>query len=530
MLGVIALGATITGLPVRALAQSQADVTAANRKTYFDGDPFDKTRFDPPKYGTPPAWGIGKTGFDSTNTRGKKIRKKVRAALTARPMVSSSLPQSGASGPSTYLLPQPRAGASGPTPTVAIPTNAEIYADGTVAPVNGSLAKIVQRRRPIVTAIEPFDPLGMRVGAFIVKPALEITGGHDNNVPRSPKAQASSFLIVAPEVLATSDWERHELRANLRGSYTSYKELPNFNSPNLDTKVNARIDVTSQTRVDLEGRALFATESPGDPNFPTGVSTPPMYSTIGGTGGIVHRFNRFEVSVKGIYDRTEYEASTLNDGSTLDNEDLNYRQYGTALRGSYEIGPGIKPFVEIAVDKRQHDNPVDSLGVARDSDGTVPRIGTTFELSRMLVGEISVGYLTRHYQDPTLQDLRGAVLDASLAWTATALTKATLTAKTTADESREFGVSGILRRDVALQVDHAFRQWLILSGRVGAGVDEYQGSDRKDDRYSLSGLLTYKLNPNLWLKGEVRQEWFKSNIPDSDYAATMFLLGLRFQR
>ena len=530
LLGAVALGATVTGLPPDALAQSQADVTAANRTTYFDGDPLDRRRFDPPKYGGATGTGAGKTGFDSTNARAKKTKKQARAALTAKRPASALPPAPAPTSPATFLHPRPRAGASVETPTAALPPGAEIYADGTVPPVTGSVARIVRQRRAVVAEVEPFDPLGLRIGAFVVKPAVELTGGHDSNVPRSPKAKASSFLIVAPELLAKSDWERHELSADLRGSYTGYNELPNFNRPNLNTKANARIDVSSQTRVDLEGRALLATDSPGDPNFPSGVSKPPMYSTLGMSGGFAHRFNRLELSVKGTFDRTKYEQSTLNDGSTLDNIDLNYRQYGTALRGSYEIGPGVKPFVEIAFDKREHDRPVDSSGVARDSNGMVPRIGTTFELSRKLTGEISAGYLTRHYQDPTLADLRGAVLDASLIWTASALTKATLTAKTTADESRNFGVSGILKRDIGLQVDHAFRQWLIVTGKVVAGVDEYQGSDRKDDRYSVSGLLTYKLNRNIWLKGELRQEWFKSNVPDSDYAATTFLLGLRFQQ
>ncbi len=533
MLGAFALG--VTALPSRAYAQSQAqpapaDVAAANRQTYFDGDPLDRRRFDPPRYGTPPAAGAGKTGFDSTNARAKKTRKQMRDALAAK-QTALSPPPPDPTAPSTYLRPQSRAaGVSIPTPSAALPPNAEIYADGTVPPVTGSVARIVQRRRVVADPIEPFDPLGLRLGAFIVKPAVEFNAGYDSNPARTPTGKGSGILIVAPELLAKSDWERHELSTALRGSYTSYNELSNFNRPNLDSKVNARIDVTSQTRVDLEGRALLATDTPGDPNFPTGVSEPPVYTTIGATGGLAQRFNRVELSVKGTVDRTKYEQSTLNDGSTLDNIDLNYKQYGAALRGSYELGPGVKPFVEIAVDKREHDRPVDSLGVARDSNATIPRIGTTFELSRILTGEISLGYLTRHYQDPALADLRGGVLDASLIWNATALTKATLTAKTTAEESRTFGISGILKRDVGLQIDHAFRQWLILTGKVSTGLDEYQGSDREDRRYAVSGLVTYKLNRNVWFKTELRQEWFKSNAPDSDYAATTFLLGLRFQQ
>ena len=46
------------------------------------------------------------------------------------------------------------------------------------------------------------------------------------------------------------------------------------------------------------------------------------------------------------------------------------------------------------------------------------RAGTTFELTRLLTGEASAGYLTRQYKDPTLPELSGLVADASLIWAA----------------------------------------------------------------------------------------------------------------
>ena len=44
-----------------------------------------------------------------------------------------------------------------------------------------------------------------------------------------------------------------------------------------------------------------------------------------------------------------------------------------------------------------------------------------------------------------------------------------------------------------------------------------------------SGALTYKLNRMAQVKGEVRQEWLRSTVPGVDYAATVFLLGMRLQ-
>jgi len=91
-------------------------------------------------------------------------------------------------------------------------------------------------------------------------------------------------------------------------------------------------------------------------------------------------------------------------------------------------------------------------------------------------------------------------------------------------------VSGALYRDVSLQVDHAFRRWLIGSVKVGFGLDDYVGMSREDNRYSVGVALTYKLDRSWQVKGEVRQDWLRSNQSGNDYNATTFLLGLRWQK
>jgi hypothetical protein len=154
-------------------------------------------------------------------------------------------------------------------------------------------------------------------------------------------------------------------------------------------------------------------------------------------------------------------------------------------------------------------------------------VGTTFEFSHKLVGEISGGYLTRDYEEPTLQSLKGVIFDASLIWRANALTTVSLAAKSTADEVIVAGVSGVLRRDFALQVDHAFRRWLIATAKLAYGSDDYIGSLRKDDRYALSMGLAYKLTRTAQIKGELRHDWLRSSIPTADYTATAVLVGFR---
>ena len=55
-------------------------------------------------------------------------------------------------------------------------------------------------------------------------------------------------------------------------------------------------------------------------------------------------------------------------------------------------------------------------------------------------------------------------------------------------------------------------------------------ADREDKRFSAGLGLTYKLNRTTQIKGEFRQDWLRSNVSSNDYTASIFMLGLRFQR
>lgn len=493
--------------------------TATLMRPALDGDPLDPPRFARPEdrrrtprtqtFGNPPASGAGLTGFHSAN-RPRRPPAKARAAVPPPvpvPVLPDQAPAAAARAAAVVTAQQPPPATGGFTPLPASPP----------------------RKRP-PPDLEPFDAVGVRAGAFLVKPAIELTGGYDSNPARSLHGTGSGLYTVAPELLVQSLWSRHELRADLRGSYTGYQEMPSLDRPYFDGKVTGRVDVSRDTRIDLDGRWLLSTDNPGSPNLQADLARLPAYNTLSAGAGVAHRFNRFEVALKGTVERTTYEESELTDGTRVSNDDRNFSQYGAQLRGSYELTPGVKPFVEVGADTRVHDEDVNCFCEMRDSRGNSLRAGSTFELTRLLTGEISAGWLTRTYDDPALPELNGFLFDGSLLWSATALTTVRFTAKSAVDETTLTGVSGIFRRDFGLQVDHAFRRWLIATARLGYGYDTYPGSPREDTRYLASAQLTYKATRTLHVKGEFRQEWLRSNLAGNDYTASVFLLGLRLQR
>jgi hypothetical protein len=490
---------------------------------------------------TPPS-AAGDTGFDSTNNKKAKAKKaKAKPGTDAR-----------AAAPAATL---PAPAVISPYQKPATPAANAAYASAPgepAVPEIGPIRKKPTRRKAHVETDDPYAPLGVRAGGFVLFPAVELIGGYDTNPGRSPDGKGASLYTIAPELLAQSDWSRHELKAELRGSYTGYRPdtTPTLSRPNFNGKVDGRVDVTHDTRIDLGSRLLVSTDNPGSPNLEAGLSKLPIFTTIGGTAGLGQRFSRLDVSIKGDAERTAYQDSTFTDGTTGSNKDRNYNQYTGTLRGGYELTPGITPFVEVAADTRVHDLNADLNGYKRDSKGLTGKLGTTFELSRLLTGEVALGYTRRNYEDPRLTQLSGLIGNASLIWTVNALTTAKFTAASTVGESIIPGISGILYRDAGLQVDHSFRRWLIGTVKFGVGLDTYKsadviygidpicgcvvtspgGPDREDKRYSFGLGLTYKLNRMVQVKGEYRQEWLRSNVSGNDYSASIFLLGLRVQQ
>jgi hypothetical protein len=495
-------------------------------------DPRSVQRFNPPVPGarstggtqplaTPkeilPPSGAGDTGFDSTGAVGKKKKKN-------KPGDPRPLPPP----------PQPLPGApqfiDGHGAAQQIKVRAP-YADA-------FKAEDAPPRRPAPPPQDAYEPVGIRTGSFLLKPSVEVSRGYDNNPSHIANGPSSGYTVVESNLKAQSQWSQHELGLDLRGSYSDYDKLSSLNRPLLDAKVHSRIDVSRDTAINTEERLFVSTDYPGSPNLPVGFAKLPISTSYGATIGLTQRFNHLELNVKTTVDRTQYQATPLTDGTTSPNQDRDFNQFGGAVRASYEVFPGVKPFVELAGDTRIHDLQFDRDGLQRDSKALTPRVGTTFDIARSLTGEVSVGYLERKFQDPTLPTLGGLVADASLIWNATGLTTATLTASSKADETVLADVSGVFRRDVGLQVDHALRRWLIWTVRAGIGFDEYVSTpcscngymERKDTRTSLGTALTYKFNRELSLKGEYRYDQLTSNTPGVNYTASAFLVGLKYQR
>lgn len=480
-----------------------------------------------PTYGLPAASGASGSGYDSLNRTRKKPKLYPGQAKPKPAPGPGSRPPAAADPNARVRLSIPPSETANKTP---------------IPPAMAGTVVGQPPRKRLKIDEDPFGAVGDYAGSFLVKSAVEFMGGYDTNPGRTFVPKGSPFYVVAPEFLAVSDWERHAVVADLRGSFTGYSNTfppptdgtissapTNVDRPDFTGHIDGRLDVSHDTRLLGQVRLRVATDNPGSPNVQAGLAKYPIYSTLGGTFGVDQNFNRLQISAGATVDRTLYTESKLTDGTSTTNDDRNFSQYGGVARLSYDLMPGVRPFAEVEGDSRVHEVKLDRNGYARDSSGGYAKAGTSFEFSRLLTGEISVGYAARDYVDTRLNRLQGLLVASSLVWTATPLTTAKFYSTTSIDETTLPGTSGVLTHVYTVEVDHDFRRWLTGIGKFTWGTLDYQGDNRHDKIYSLSGDLVYKMTRNLWVKGTLRRDWLDSNIVGNSTNSTVVMLGVRLQ-
>ncbi|MGY3448282.1 hypothetical protein ACVILH_000624 [Bradyrhizobium sp. USDA 4353] len=386
-----------------------------------------------------------------------------------------------------------------------------------------------QPQAPAMMEEDPYEPKGITVGNFILKPAFEMSSGFDSNPGRVPQGKGSAFVSVAPVLLVRSQFEKHLLNADVRVGYIDYAKLRQLSRPTVDAKVNGRYDITDTFALNGEGHVAVDADDPGTPRFTGRFAKIPLASTVGGSAGVTKRFEDFEVSTKAAIDRVAFQNAPLMDGQIVSNADRNFVQYGSQSRVTYNLTPEIRPFVDVAVDRRVHDIAVDAEGFRRDSTGTAVEAGVTLNYADKLTGDVAVGYLTRRFQDPLLKPVNGFIADANLNWQFAKETAIAFGAKSQVVESTEVGISGVLKRDVTVGVEHQFEPWLVGTFLAGYGQDAFTGTTRVDNRYLVELGMLYKFSRLLQFRASVRREDTRSNFKENNLSATVVQVGARVQ-
>ncbi len=373
---------------------------------------------------------------------------------------------------------------------------------------------VEERRRP------QFDPIGIRAGGFLIFPSVQVGTEYDSNAFATEKKREDDFaLLVRPRITAVSQWSRHALNASLFGDFGFYKEFDENNYQDFGAAVNGRLDVTRDDKI--FGNLSLARRHQGRES-PEDIGVGDLVTYVDGLAALGYRkdFNLIYVSVGASVNRLDYS----DENNFEDQRDR--IEYGTDLRIGYKVSPRFNLFVQGDYTIVRYDLSPDKAGFDRDSKGFGVSAGVDVDITGILFGEASFGYIRRTYDDDDLDSVSGPGGLVRLTWNPTGLTSVILEGSSAVIETTQFGASSNLQTNAGVEVQHELLRNLILNGRLSFTRDDFQGIDRTDHTFRIRAGARYLLNRNVSLDGSYEFATRDSDVAGGDYDRHLLRLGL----
>ncbi len=393
---------------------------------------------------------------------------------------------------------------------------------------------------------EGYEPLGIRMGSFLVRPRVDVTIASTDNVfaidrTVSPQfgEQSDVYYIVRPSFQAESNWSRHALRFGAYGEGYQHTEFDDENVFNTGVFVDGRLDVKRSFAI--VGGASYdqLNESRKATSVVAAPREPIEYSLTKANIGSRHEWGRFRARTDVSLRDYDYKDAKLVGGGTLD------QQYRDRLEIRYvgELGFAITRdaavFGRLGYNQRDY-NGLDNNGLNRDSDGWTAQAGIDFDITRLARGALAVGYMEQDYDDPSLRSISGISVDAGIEWFPTQLTTVSLSGSRDVRESALFSTGGYTASELVARVDHELAPNLLGYVTAGIGKDEYEDITRTDDRYGAGVGVKWFINRIFSAKAEYLYENNETSLDPAlqgsagffgkDYETNEFMITLTAER
>ncbi|MEJ5081019.1 MULTISPECIES: outer membrane beta-barrel protein [unclassified Ochrobactrum] len=393
-----------------------------------------------------------------------------------------------------------------------------------------NLPAIPEQGRRLTAEADPFAPLGIRTGNFVLRPSLEQGISATTNGDNSSTGSSAVLSETTLRLKAESDWARHQATLDASGTLSKSISGQDVSEPRVDVQGNLRFDLSGQTTVNAGAGYKLRRESASSPNGVTDALKRPLVHTANGSLGIERDTGLIFGRATGRIEHDSYGDAELSSGGTVSQKDRDNTYASVTLRGGFAISPALKPFVEAELGKRMFDERVDSNGYERSGSQYAVRAGLMFDRGEKFNGEFSAGFMRANSDDARLADVSGPSLAAAINWSPLRGTDVQLYARTMVDTSTTPGVAGALLHFASLEVTRRVRSDLSFNGKLDLNVRDNKDGTGTDYTIGAQIGATYWINRFVGIDARLRHEFQTSQISYREYHANSIYVGMKVQR
>ena len=353
-------------------------------------------------------------------------------------------------------------------------------------------AGVLDRPRP------DYQALGVQAAGFTIFPSITISPEYDDNIFATDHDKVSDEVtLISPQVQVRSNWSRNELDAFARLTSDVYASQSDESTTDYQLGTSGRLDFLRQDNINASVSYGHLTEPRTAENTVEDSSTPIQYDAVNARVGSVQTLNRLRFSEQVGVDRYDFSNTTDFSGAFLSQAYRNETAVVTTGRADYALSPELSLFIAESFTDTLYDQKPPQTLLNRDYVSTETTIGTDFDITRLIRGQIQLGYLHDTYTSSVYKSVDGPAVHARVEYFLSGLT--TLSANI--NRSVLDAASAISSSDVqtvgGVRIDHELLRNVILSGQANYETDDFQGIDREDRRTSASASATYLLNRHL---------------------------------
>jgi hypothetical protein len=355
-----------------------------------------------------------------------------------------------------------------------------------------------------------YDPLGIRLGSFMLRPSLDLAEQYDGNIYGSNSViRSDAITLLTPALDLTSNWNNEAVGLHAEGDIAKHARYTADDTNNAIVQLDGRLDIFHDQVLSLsagyqalhEDRSspdsIAAAEQVGGGSFGR---YPTPFDVATGRLAYVYAPSRLGLEFDADFNGYSFANVPANNGRLEINSDQNREEYTFGPKISYTIDPDYTVFFQFEGDVRSYDTTRDAspFHYKRSSSGYDAVAGSEFDIDRLITGQFYIGWQDQNYADPRLSAISGLRFGGSVLWNVTQLTSIRVQASRDVEETIIIGSSGLLDTTAQVSVEHElFRNILVTLG-VSYDNANYQGALKQvDNSVGLNGSVRWLLNSNL---------------------------------
>ena len=352
---------------------------------------------------------------------------------------------------------------------------------------------------------DPYEPPGIRVGTFLLRPSITQSIGHERT--KSDSTTSRTYWQTGFRGSLTSDWARHQLTIDAEGIYQRNISGTGETEPQVRIDSDLRLDLSDDTIANLTAGYGFEREDAADPNAVDGASTQSGVHNFTAGARVQRDFGVIRGTIGAQIEREVYGSAKLANGGKLSLSDRNFTEGTLTGRVGFELSPALIPYLEASIGRALYDEKRDSLGYERSRSTMGARAGVEIDLGEKLRGDLGMGYRRAAFDDSRLKSIAALALDGTLTWSPQRGTELRLGLITQIEPSTTAGESGYVAYTTTADLTHELRENLVARLSGAYTWRDFSSSGSADqDVYLVGTGLTWDLNRWLALTGDVSYE------------------------